>query len=189
MVRVVDPDRPAPGRLELVRHVLNSDDRFHQVDHADDVGALDRYLAHVRPTHRVAHEEDLQTFRSFRDATRALLLAPSPHVRTTFNEMAARHPVTVRIEEQDLACLRTAGPAEPRPIDALVGAALEAVHEAVLTGTWSRLHACRRFECGWIYYDSTPRNSMRWCTTDPCGNVMKTRAYRARRAQPTWAAE
>ena len=40
----MDTDRPAPGPLEEVRHLLNSDDRFHGVDHARDVDALNAFL-------------------------------------------------------------------------------------------------------------------------------------------------
>ncbi len=38
-------DRPAPGPLEEVRVVLNSDDRFHGVDQAVDVARLNRFPA------------------------------------------------------------------------------------------------------------------------------------------------
>ena len=178
----MEPDRPAPGRLELVRHVLNSDNRFHHVDHSRDEASLNDYLARIEPRHSVDEAEDLVAYRAFRDALRALVVVPTAQARKAFNNVAQAHPMTIWIDEDDRAGLRGAAADGRAGLDLLVEDCLGTAHEAMLTGQWSRLRSCQRFDCSWIYYDATPGTSMRWCSTDPCGNVMKTRAYRARRA-------
>lgn len=178
----MEPDRPAPGRLELVRHVLNSDDRFHHVDHSRDVESLNGYLARIEPRHAVDDARELAPYRTFRETVRALLVTPTAEARRSFNDMARAHPMTIWIDEDGSSSLRGGTAYGRTALDLLVEDSLMAVHEAMLSGQWSRLRFCQRFDCSWIYYDATPGTTMRWCSTDPCGNVMKTRAYRARRA-------
>ena len=179
----MDPDRPAPGRLEVVRHMLNSDDRYHDIDYAHDLELLNRYLAKVQPRYTMRSSSDLTAFCSFRSTVRELLVSPRAELFQSLDEVAQHHPLTVRFEESGTSRLRGAAGVGAPSLDALVSDAIAGIHEAMLTDQWSRLRACRRYDCGWIYYDATPGKTMRWCTTDPCGNVMKTRAYRARLAQ------
>jgi predicted RNA-binding Zn ribbon-like protein len=54
------------------------------------------------------------------------------------------------------------------------------VHDAQLTGTWSRLKLCRNDDCSWAFYDSSRNRSGSWCRMGECGNRLKNRAYRAR---------
>lgn len=56
-----------------------------------------------------------------------------------------------------------------------------AVHEAAAAGHWERLKICAWDECEWAYYDHSRNRSRSWCEYG-CGNKVKTRAYRARRA-------
>jgi len=56
-----------------------------------------------------------------------------------------------------------------------------AVHEAVTEGHWWRLKICAWDECEWAYYDHSKNRSRSWCEYG-CGNKVKTRAYRARKA-------
>ncbi|MBC2931685.1 CGNR zinc finger domain-containing protein [Nocardioides sp. zg-1228] len=178
----MDTDRPAPGALEEVRHLLNTDDRFHGIDHGQDVGSLNRFLARAGSAYApLPATADLRPYRAFRDVVRDLLLRPSPSTRSAFNDVARRHPVRVEVGEH-AARLRWARPSRPAAVERIVGDAVAIVHEAMLTGQWEHLRECQRDDCRWIYYDPTPTHAMRWCSTDPCGNVMKVRAYRARRA-------
>jgi predicted RNA-binding Zn ribbon-like protein len=178
----MDTDRPAPGPLEEVRHVLNSDDRFHGVDHAEDVEALNRFLTRAGSAYApLPATADLGAYRAFRDVTRDLLLHPSTATRHAFNRIANRHPMTVEVGES-IAHLSRAATSAQSAVDRIVGQSIATVHDAMITGEWGRLRECERGDCLWIYYDPTPTQVMRWCSTDPCGNVMKVRAYRARRA-------
>jgi predicted RNA-binding Zn ribbon-like protein len=56
------------------------------------------------------------------------------------------------------------------------------VVDAIADGTWSRLKACLNDECQWAFYDSARNRSAKWCSMAVCGNRMKARAFRARRA-------
>ena len=56
-----------------------------------------------------------------------------------------------------------------------------AAHEATTEGVWWRLKICASDECEWAYYDHSKNRSRSWCEYG-CGNKIKTRAYRARRA-------
>ena len=175
-------DRPAPGPLEEVRHVLNSDDRFRGVDHARDVEALNGFLVLARSSYgALPVSADLGAYRELRDVTRELLLDPSDAARDAFNRIAQRHPVTVEVDEET-AHLRYAGPASRSAVDRIVAESIATVHDAMVTGEWTKLRECERDDCQWIYYDPTSTRAMKWCSTDPCGNVMKVRAFRARRA-------
>ena len=62
------------------------------------------------------------------------------------------------------------------PLGAIVAVAVQ----AMLDGTWSRLKVCRN--CGWSFYDYSKNRSANWCSMQLCGNRLKTRAYRRRRA-------
>jgi predicted RNA-binding Zn ribbon-like protein len=52
---------------------------------------------------------------------------------------------------------------------------------AMLEGTWPRLKACRN--CKWAFYDYSKNRAASWCSMQLCGNRLKTRAYRSRRAR------
>ena len=56
-----------------------------------------------------------------------------------------------------------------------------AAHEATTEGIWWRLKICASDECEWAYYDHSKNRSRNWCEYG-CGNKLKTRAYRARKA-------
>jgi predicted RNA-binding Zn ribbon-like protein len=49
-------------------------------------------------------------------------------------------------------------------------------------GTWSRLKVCANPECGWAYYDRSRNQQGSWCDMATCGNRLKNRQLRARRA-------
>jgi predicted RNA-binding Zn ribbon-like protein len=175
-------DRPAPGPLEEVRIVLNSDDRFHGVDHATDVHELNDFLVRAGSTcPPLPASADLGPYRALRDVTRELLLQPSEAAREAFNLIARRHPMVVEVED-DAAVLRSTGSSRSSAVERIVARSVATVHDAMVTGEWGRLRECERSDCRWIYYDPTPTQVMKWCSTDPCGNVMKVRAFRARRA-------
>jgi predicted RNA-binding Zn ribbon-like protein len=46
-------------------------------------------------------------------------------------------------------------------------------------GSWTRVKACARDSCRWLFYDSTRNRSRTWCTSTTCGSREKAkRAYR-----------
>ena len=53
------------------------------------------------------------------------------------------------------------------------------LHEAQLTGEWSRMKGCRR--CEYVFFDRSRNRSAAWCAMSICGNRTKNRAYYQRR--------
>jgi predicted RNA-binding Zn ribbon-like protein len=52
---------------------------------------------------------------------------------------------------------------------------------AAATGALARLKICGAPDCQFVYYDHSRSRTSRWCSTEVCGNRMKTRRYRGRR--------
>lgn len=52
---------------------------------------------------------------------------------------------------------------------------------AAATGALARLKICGAPDCQFVYYDRSRSRTSRWCSTEVCGNRMKTRRYRGRR--------
>ena len=52
---------------------------------------------------------------------------------------------------------------------------------AAATGALARLKICHAPDCQFVYYDRSRSRTSRWCSTEICGNRMKTRRYRGRR--------
>jgi predicted RNA-binding Zn ribbon-like protein len=52
---------------------------------------------------------------------------------------------------------------------------------AAATGALARLKICGAPDCQFVYYDRSRSRTSRWCSTEVCGNRMKTRRYRVRR--------
>jgi predicted RNA-binding Zn ribbon-like protein len=75
---------------------------------------------------------------------------------------------------------RTALEADRSGVDGVVATLLGILHETQLTGEWSRLKGCR--QCGYAFFDRSKNRSAAWCSMSICGNRMKNRAYRTRRA-------
>jgi predicted RNA-binding Zn ribbon-like protein len=73
-----------------------------------------------------------------------------------------------------------AAPAEDGVAGALARVGLAAL-EARASEVWWRLKICAFDECEWAYYDHSKNHSRAWCEYG-CGNKVKTRAYRARKA-------
>jgi predicted RNA-binding Zn ribbon-like protein len=91
-------------------------------------------------------------------------------------EALANQPVTLTWTP-DGAVLTTAGAGVRGGLARIAIAA----HEATTSGLWWRLKICASDECEWAYYDHSRNRSRSWCEYG-CGNKIKTRAYRARRA-------
>ena len=178
----MDPDRPAPGSLELVRRLLNSVDRIHGVDHACDLRTLNTYLSETGMGPPMRDEDDLAAFTSWRDAVRAWLLEPGGAEAVALDELARGLPVLVRFTSDGVTAVRPSAGAHATPVEVLGATIVTAIHDAEQQGTWSHLRVCQRDDCQWVYYAATRAGTSRWCSTDPCGNVMKMRAYRSRRA-------
>jgi predicted RNA-binding Zn ribbon-like protein len=59
------------------------------------------------------------------------------------------------------------------------------VRDAQLDGSWARLKACRNPDCRWAFYDRSHAGRGAWCDMAVCGNRIKNRNLRTRRASGT----
>ena len=121
----------------------------------------------------------LDRAREVREALRDLLIAnnerrepPADAVRL-LEHAAARSRLTVRFAPPELVPLDGG-------VDGALGTVLAAAFQAMSDGSWSRLKACRN--CHWAFYDESRNRSAAWCSMKLCGNRLKTRAYRRRKA-------
>lgn len=76
------------------------------------------------------------------------------------------------------------GPAPPatRLVDGLLGLLL-IIRDAQADGSWARLKLCGNPDCRWAFYDRSHSRRGAWCDMASCGNRLKNRNLRARRAQ------
>ena len=129
--------------------------------------------------------DDLRLAREVRESIRALI------GRTAGNELTA----------DDLAPLeQVLGQAQPRLevgadgrvrlgpdlpartlTDGLLGLLL-IIRDAQADGSWDRLKLCGNPDCQWAFYDRSHSRRGAWCEMASCGNRVKNRNLRARRA-------
>jgi len=59
------------------------------------------------------------------------------------------------------------------------------IRDAQADGSWDRLKLCGNPDCRWAFYDRSHSRRGAWCDMASCGNRLKNRNLRARRAQLT----
>lgn len=184
-----DPSHRAPGQLELVRSLANTEDRYGGHDALVDPDRARAWLAHRGPWtcgRRLSAsqlDELLQLRTTVRDLAAANTDGQPPRHETVveFNRIAAAQPHVVQLDQDDAADLRAALQAHQLGRVPVAGEVVAAVHEAIIAGTWSRLKACANPECRWLFYDISRSRTGRWCSMAACGSLRKARAYRDRR--------
>lgn len=173
---VVDPmdPRTAPVDLEGLRCFVNSDNRYHGVDHLT-AESRERWFAEALPAYDPTDVDDAgwRRLAELRDRVRDVVAGDDDGVALT--ELARRYPARLDLTAGP-AWVPVTGTTEHR----LAVDVLAALHTAAGDGRLARLRLCQRPDCGWCYYDGSKNRSARWCSSDPCGDVMKTRAYRER---------
>ena len=161
--------------------LLNSDNRFFGYDHFDQPDSLHPYLlvnGILEPGEELSAAGE-RRLRSFRDSVRGFLERPGPDAIAALNAVAAEHPLVMRlVPEGDDSWLVAHHPHDLA--DQVIACKLKTLHHAVDDGRWTRMHVCQRQECQWVFFDSSRNRSARWCSADPCGDVMKARAWRER---------
>jgi predicted RNA-binding Zn ribbon-like protein len=179
----------APGRLELLQRFINSYNHDFPREW-DRIGTPERAQAWLRQKRLVApddpvSEADAARLRELREAIRALVIANQggrPGAAATDVIRTASRAARLSVAIDDMG--RTALEPARRGVDGAVATLLGILHEAQLTGHWSRLKGCR--ECGYAFFDRSKNRSAAWCAMSICGNRTKNRAYyRRRRASTT----
>jgi predicted RNA-binding Zn ribbon-like protein len=178
----------APGRLELLQRFVNSYNHDFPREW-DRIGTRDRARAWLRqkrlvaPADRVS-DADVARLRELREAIRALAIAnqrgqPEAAATDVIRRVSATAQLSVAIDDTG----RTALEPTRAGVDGAVATLVGILHEAQLTGHWSRLKGCRR--CGYAFFDRSKNRSAAWCAMSICGNRTKNRAYYRRRRTST----
>jgi predicted RNA-binding Zn ribbon-like protein len=176
--------KAAPMPLLAVQAFANTLDLDEATDHLDSLASWREWLDEsdlVVPGIRL-RSEHLREARAMRDLIRELLTANADELdggrdtgRIAEHLGIGRMALTSGPEGELVVDLSPAR--DPRWLSSQLAGI---VHDAQLTGTWSRLKICRNDECAWAFYDSSRNRSGSWCRMGVCGNRLKNRAYRAR---------
>ncbi len=177
--------RPAPGGLEIIRAFVNTRSIDAGTDSLSTPEGLAVWLAEheLVPVRTVAKRPDVRAANRLREAIRALLLANNgepldPDAFDTLNRAAEDARFSVRFVPGEAARVEPRAPG----VAGALGHIVSTVAHSMADGTWSRFKACVSDECEWAFYDHARNHSRRWCEMALCGNRMKARAYRKRRA-------
>ncbi len=178
----------APGRLELLQRFINSHNHdfpreWDRIGTPESAQAWLRQKRLVAPGDRVS-DADVARLRELREAIRALAIAnqggePGAAATDIVRRLSGTARLSVAIDDTG----RTALEPTLGGVDGAVATLLGILHEAQLTGHWSRLKGCRR--CGYAFFDRSKNRSAAWCAMSICGNRTKNRAYYRRRRNST----
>jgi len=178
----------APGRLELLQRFINSYNHDLPLEW-DRIGTPKRAQAWLRQKRLVAagdriSDVDVARLRELREAMRALAIAnqggqSGAAAADVVRRVSDVAQLSVVIDGTGRTALEPAG----RGVDAAMATLLGILHEAQLTGHWSRMKGCR--QCGYAFFDRSKNRSAAWCAMSICGNRTKNRAYYRRRRTPT----
>lgn len=156
--------------------------RERQVDAIDNPTALREWLREyeLEPTGAIG-PADVELFGTVREALHRTTVAmlhdgrgAAADVRVLAHTLEADHPISIRATDDGLTVARPATAAE-----ALARLVRDAVQD--LAGARrTHLHACGDDTCSGIFLDYSGRR--RWCSDERCGNRIRVRAHRARRA-------
>jgi predicted RNA-binding Zn ribbon-like protein len=174
----------APGRLELLQRFINTHNHDFPPDW-DRIGTAEKAQAWLREKELLAPGDAVSDagaarLREFREALRALVIAhqhqrPDTAAADVVRAVAASAPLSVAVEDTGRTSLEPARGG----VDGVVATLLGILHEAQLTGDWSRMKGCR--QCEYAFFDRSKNRSATWCAMSICGNRTKNRAYYRRR--------
>lgn len=180
-------EQAAPGRLDLVRRFVNTQDVEDGIEELSTPAAVRAWLReHGLPDVPRLDAPRMERLIELRETLRRLLLANNGETKDDqmqadaalerLRSEAARVPLQVRFDGECESALVPGGAG----IDAVIGELIGIVHEAMADGTWRRLKACRSETCEWAFYDRSRNRSGTWCSMAVCGNREKARSYRHR---------
>jgi predicted RNA-binding Zn ribbon-like protein len=178
----------APPSLLPVQAFVDTLDLDRQTDvlaHAD--GAL-AWLADagLRERDQPGADADLRLARVVRESLRALIGRNTGGPPLTEAELRPLEQVTsqagLRLQVSADGRVRLGTGGAIRLADGLAGLLL-AVRDAQDDGSWDRLKLCGNPDCRWAFYDGSRSRQGAWCEMASCGNRLKNRNLRARRAQ------
>jgi predicted RNA-binding Zn ribbon-like protein len=170
----------APGRLELLQRFINSYNHDFPTDwdRLETAGKAQAWLRQkaLLDAREGVSEADVTRLREFREALRALAVANHGHeidpaAADVIRGASRRAQLAVVIDDDG----RTAIEPAATGVDRAIASLLAILHEAQLTGDWSRLKGCR--QCEYAFFDRSKNRSAAWCSMSICGNRTKNRTY------------
>ena len=174
----------APGRLELLQRFINSHNHDLPAEW-DRLGTPEKARAWLRQKRLLAPDDsvsdaEVARLRELREALRALAVAnqgtsPPKAATDAVRAAAGTAQLAVAIDDAGRIALEPARGGFDGVVASLVGI----LHEAQLTGQWSRMKGCR--QCEYAFFDRSKNRSAAWCAMSICGNRTKNRAYYRRR--------
>jgi predicted RNA-binding Zn ribbon-like protein len=177
----------APGRLELLQRFVNTHNHDFPPDW-DRIGTPGKAQAWLREKRLVGPGDritaaDVGRLRELREAIRALAIAnrdgqPAEAAADVIRRNSAAAELRVAVDATGRTALQPAA----RGVDGAVATLLGILHEAQLSGAWTRLKACR--QCEYAFFDRSKNRSAAWCAMSICGNRTKNRAYYRRSRTP-----
>ena len=186
-------DKLAPMPLLVVQAYVDTADWDLGTDilaHADQASAWLaeaglRVPAPDRPDAGFA--EDLRLAREVRESLRALIGHDRGDEPLTLDALIPLEQVLSQAQprlEVGVDGQVRLGPDRPARTlaDGLLGLLL-IVRDAQADGSWDRLKLCGNPDCQWAFYDRSHSRQGAWCDMASCGNRVKNRNLRARRAQ------
>jgi len=186
----------APPPLLLVQAFVNTLDLDLRTDvlaHADEARAwlADAGLRDPGPSSPGQADTDfaadLQLARDVRESLRAMIARNTEGKPLTEAELRPLEQVTqqaktrLEVTSDGQVRLGTAIPVQ-RLADGLAGLLLT-IRDAQADGSWDRMKLCGNPDCRWAFYDRSHSRRGAWCEMASCGNKLKNRNLRARRAQ------
>lgn len=178
----------APPPLLLVQAFVDTLDLDLNTDalaHADEARA---WLADagLRSPDEPGFDADLRLAREVRESLRAMIGRNTGGPPLTDAELRPLGQVTsraaARLEVAADGRVGLAAGGAGRLADGLAGLLL-AVRDAQADGSWERLRLCGNPDCRWAFYDGSRGRQGAWCEMASCGNRIKNRSLRARRAE------
>jgi predicted RNA-binding Zn ribbon-like protein len=178
--------KPAPMPLLMVQAFVNTWEADAGTDLlGDDEEAARAWLREAGLLAPGAETIDLSEVRALRESIRALLVRNGGGPPPTAAEMT---PLRALGERSRLVPLVGADgdvelqPEGDRGAPAALARVLLIIRDAQREGTWERLKACRNDECRWAFFDRSHAGRGAWCDMAVCGNRIKNRNLRTRRA-------
>lgn len=173
---------PAPLHLRLVQQFLNSNDIEGARDKFATTGGLRNWLLDrslIRGSVAIEEADRLRAV-NLREALRTLVIARdegflAPEATKAIEAISRDVELILRIGPRAWDLVAREGGMGP-----VCARILAEVTAAISDGSWSRLKACRRDACRWVFWDSSRSRSGQWCAMAVCGNRIKGAAFRAR---------
>jgi len=171
---------PAPDGLPTVQLFVNSRDIEAGTEEWTSPAALGSWLRRhdLAPPRSRFDQNDLERARAFRELVRAMALANnghpmSPQQRKALTRELARLRFIARVDAHGL--IRFDGAVDG--LDQALARVVAIVGDEMVRGRWSRMKACARDACHWVFYDHSRNRTGTWCSMAVCGTRTKVSAY------------